>query len=106
VAGFTSWGLVQVRRRFAAGRLGADGLLVPFRSLTVPRATAAMAVIDVLRSAGIDGPDVRPDSIVAWRGATARREGASIEEVAALLGIKSLDRTLDLIGAGGEAEPG
>jgi hypothetical protein len=94
---FTDWGLVQVRRRLNDPRTAPADPLLPLRSRKVPRASASMAVIEVLRAAGIKAPDVRPISVVAWRGARAHAGGMSIEEVASLVGIRSLDRTASLI---------
>jgi hypothetical protein len=102
---FTEWGLVQIRRRLEYPGTSPEDPLVPFRSRKVPRASASMAVIEVLRRAGIKAPNVRPISVVAWRGASAYRAGASIEEVAALLGIHSLDRTASLIGLASGGRP-
>jgi hypothetical protein len=99
---FTEWGLTQVARRLRHPGIDPAEPLVPFRSRKVPRASAGMAVIEVLRAGGIAGPGVRPISVVAWRGAEAYRRGAVIEDVAALLGMRSLDRTATLIGM----EPG
>jgi hypothetical protein len=45
-----------------------------------------------------DEPGVCPNSIVAWRGASASAAGASIQQVALLLGIRSLDATASFIG--------
>lgn len=95
---FTDWGLAQIRRRLDHGAESPDDPLVPFRSRKVPRASASMTVIEVLRRAGIKVPQVRPLSVAAWRGAEAYAAGASIEEVALLLGMRSLDRTAALIG--------
>jgi integrase/recombinase XerC len=97
-ASLTGWGLVQVRRRLHRGPVGPDDPLVGFRSRKVPRASASMAVIEVMRAAGLGGSGVRPMSVVAWRGALAHADGASIEQVADLLGIASLDRTAALVG--------
>src|SRR5205085_6736330 len=47
---FTGWGLTQVRRRLRRSNTSLQDLLVPFRSRKVPRASAAMAVIEVLRA--------------------------------------------------------
>src|SRR5206468_4145161 len=95
---FTGWGLTQVKRRLRDPRVGPEDPLLPVRSRKVPRATGSMTLIEVLRAAGIKQPDVRPISIVAWRGARAYADGASISEVASLLGIGSLDQTATLIG--------
>ena len=97
---FTDWGFVQVRRRLQAHRTSPSEPLLPMRSRRVPRASASMAVIEVMRAAGIGGADLRPISVVAWRGASAYWAGSSIEEVAALLGLSSLDRTAALIERG------
>ena len=43
-------------------------------------------------------PGVRPNSIPAWRGAAELANGASIDEVAVLLGMRSLDRAATFIG--------
>jgi site-specific recombinase XerD len=99
----TDWGMAQVRRRLDHARKSPEDLLVPFRSRKVPRASASMTVIEVLRRAGIKAPDVRPISVAAWRGARAYADGSSIEELAALLGMRSLDRTAALIGLKREA---
>jgi site-specific recombinase XerD len=93
----TDWGLAQVRRRMEA-LPAMDEPLFPMRSKKVPRATASMAVIEVLRAAGIEAPEIRPISVVAWRGASAYADGTSIEDIAAMLGLRSLDRAAGLIG--------
>lgn len=106
---FTDWGLIQIRRRLQAAESAPEELLLPMRSRTVPRSTASMAVIEVLRAAGIKAADVRPVSVAAWRAAREYAGGASIEQVAVLLGIPSLDRTAALIELpqkpGGSASP-
>jgi integrase/recombinase XerC len=56
-------------------------------------------VSSTLRRAGLaEKPGVRPNSAPAWRGAKALAEGASIDEVALLLGMRSLDRAASFIG--------
>jgi hypothetical protein len=58
-----------------------------------------MAVIRTLKAAGLhDEPDVRTRSVTGWAGARALRDGATIDEVARMLGMQSLDRTAELIG--------
>jgi len=58
-----------------------------------------MAVIEVLRNAGIHGePDVRPASVVSWAGARLHQRGASIDQVARALGVRSSDRAAEMIG--------
>ena len=75
----------------------------PDRSLLMPAATSRGSVHELvastLRQAGLTKtPGVRPNSIPAWRGATELANGASIDEVAALLGMRSLDRAATFIG--------
>jgi site-specific recombinase XerD len=102
----TDWGLAQARRRVLHHDSDPDAPFVPFRSRKVPRASASMAVIEVIRAAGLSGPGVRPVSVVAWRGTQAYRAGSSIQDVAVLLGMRSLDRTAALIGVlSGQARP-
>jgi hypothetical protein len=58
-----------------------------------------------LRQAGLaTTPGVRPNSISAWRGASELVHGASIDEVAVLLGMRSLDRAATFIGFDWRAE--
>jgi integrase/recombinase XerC len=98
----TTWGIVQLRRRIA--ELDPDG---PDASLvckdtsnrTRARANAYASVRASLVRAGLgDEPDIRPNSVVAWRGASAMASGASIDQVALMLGIRSLDATAAFIG--------
>jgi hypothetical protein len=63
-------------------------------------------VASTLRQAGIaKAPGVRANSIPAWRGAKELADGASIDEVAVLLGMRSLDRTATFIGFDWRTEP-
>jgi integrase/recombinase XerC len=102
-APMTPWARLHLARRLAAGRLGAepDAPLVPWRSRSPKRPTSAatMAVVEILRRAGIHGePDVRPGSVVGWAGGRLLREGRSIDQVARALGSRSLDRAAETIG--------
>jgi site-specific recombinase XerC len=102
-APLTDWAAGQIERRLRAKHLGLkpDDRLVIWRAKTPkePRAAASMAVIETLRAAGIhDEPDVRPRSITAWAGDHALRQGATIDEVARMLGCKRLDQTAEIIG--------
>ena len=98
----TEWGLVQVARRLSAlKREGPEAPLVcsDLGNLASARANAYEAIRATLVRAGLGGePDVRPNSLVAWRGASALAAGASIDEVAHLLGIRSLDAAASFIG--------
>jgi integrase len=56
-------------------------------------------IASTLRRAGLaNKPGVRPNSVPAWRGAHELESGATIDEVARLLGMRSLDRTASFIG--------
>jgi integrase len=98
----TDWGFAQVHRALDAQRRRSspDDLLVPFRQgARAPQTSASMAVIRTLKAAGLhDEPDVRPRSVTAWAGARALRDGATIDDVARMLGMRSLDQTAALIG--------
>ena len=98
----TEWGKVALRRRIEdVGTLGPQTPLicVDTSDRTRARANAYASVRASLVRAGLgDEPGVCPNSIVAWRGASAMAAGASIGQVARLLGIRSLDATASFIG--------
>jgi integrase len=99
----TDWGVSQLRRLSSASKG------VPERCLLMPGKTSDASihefVASTLRQAGLaKTPGVRPNSIPAWRGAKELADGASINEVAALLGMRSLDRTAAFIGFDWRAE--
>jgi integrase len=98
----TKWGRVQVERRLSELRRevpDAPVLSSNTRNRTSARASAYDAIRATLERAGLGSePDVRPNSLVAWRGASALASGASIEEVARMLGIRSLDAAASFIG--------
>jgi integrase/recombinase XerC len=81
-----------------AGRSDPDTLLA-YGGSTPPggakaQATVCNALRDVLQSAGLGAEtDVRPSSLRHWVGRTAFDAGAPIEQVARLLGHRSLDAT-------------
>ena len=99
----TPWGLTQLTRRLAAleGASDPDPFLVYSGkgSTESAQASSCIAVSGALRRAGLAGePDVRPASVAAWAGAKAFAEGATIDEVARILGVRSLDRAAAIIG--------
>lgn len=94
----TDWGGDQLQR-VVMSRLKPP----PDRSLLMPGTTSRGSVHELvastLRRAGLaKTPGVRPNSIPAWRGTAELDNGASIDEVAALLGMRSLDRAAAFIG--------
>jgi integrase len=97
----SGWGRIQIERRVRALSGEPDRYLVcpAARQGRSGTASSSIAISSVLRRAGLHRePDVRPGSVVAWAGATALAGGASINEVALLLGVRSLDRAAALIG--------
>lgn len=101
-APMTDWAAAQLRRRLEDRSLASepDAVLVPWRTRNVKRPgnAATMAVIEVLRNAGVHGePDVRPASVPAWAGASLLGAGHSIVEVALALGCRSLDQAARMI---------
>lgn len=94
----TDWGMDQLRRVVVSRPESAEAgsLLMPG---TTSRASVHEFVASTLRQAGLANTSgVRPNSIPAWRGARELANGASIDEVAALLGMRSLDRAAAFIG--------
>ena len=98
----SSWGAEQLARRLR--RLAKLAALTPVvyegkGSPESAQASACVAIATVLRAAGLGSePDVRPASITAWADATVFRQGARIDEVARMLGVRSLDQAARLIG--------
>ena len=99
----TSWGEAQIRRAIVATSNGTDPgrLLIGMASSDDPdarRTAASMALAATLRAAGLTARDVKPDSIRAWAGANALAAGATIDTVARMLGVRSLDQAAAIIG--------
>ena len=97
----TEWGVAQVGRRLRA--LPSD----LSRALTYEgdgsdkskQAASCIAITDCLTRAGLGSdPAVRPASVTAWAGRKVFEETGRIDQVAARLGMRSLDRTARLIG--------
>jgi integrase len=94
----TDWGVNQLRRVLLS-----KSKPPPERSLLMAgkasRASVHEFVAATLRQAGLaKAPAVRANSVPAWRGAKELAGGASIDEVAVLLGMRSLDRAATFIG--------
>jgi integrase len=101
----TSWGIDQLERHVSAKPKPPRDhpLLLPG---TGSRSSVHEFVASTLRHAGLSRkPGVRASSIPAWRGAKELANGASIDEVAVLLGMRSLDRVAAFIGFDWRAEP-
>lgn len=99
-APLTEWGAVQLRRRVS--RLGSN----PARPLTYigegseksKQAASCIAISASLTRAGLaDDPLVRPISVAAWAGRKILERTGRIEDVAAVLGMRSLDRAARLV---------
>ncbi|MEA2579703.1 MAG: hypothetical protein QOE83_595 [Actinomycetota bacterium] len=94
----TDWGVNQLQRVMRSRSKPPPDrfLLIPG---TTSRASVHELVASTLAQAGLaETPGIRPNSIPAWRGATELASGASIDEVAVLLGMRSLDRAATFIG--------
>jgi len=98
----SAWGRQQIERRLHVLRGAApDSLLIcpAARPGVSATSSASAAIADTLRRAGLHvEPDVRPPSVAAWAGAKAFTGGAPIQDVAKMLGIRSLDRAAAFIG--------
>lgn len=100
----TDWGVKQLGRfSLSKSNPPQDSLLILGEA---SRASVHEFVASTLRQAGLaEAPGVRPNSITAWRGVRELAGGASIDEVAVLLGMRSLDRTAAFIGFDWRAQP-
>jgi integrase len=93
----SNWGVAQVHRRLEEARDADESLIVWRSPPKTLRAASSQAITETLRAVGLHGPDVRPRSIVAWAGRKALRDGAPVETVASMLGMRSLDQTADFV---------
>lgn len=95
-ASLTPWGVEHLAARLAAH---------PKLEVTQPllgsgsRGSMHELIASTLRRAGLANmAGIRPNSVPAWRGVAELANGASIDEVAVLLGMRSLDRAATFIG--------
>jgi hypothetical protein len=103
VGRLTPWGIGQLRRRLEGLTRdeGGDAVLMGEGRWDDPdegRAAATMALDAVLRTGRLKAPGVNPRSIPAWAGASALAGEASIDEVARMLGVRSLDQAATIVG--------
>jgi integrase/recombinase XerC len=97
----TDWGTVHLRRRLA---IIGDAPHAPLvyeggDRRDGGRVSTSLALLDVLRRAGLgDEPGVRPGSIAAWAGRRVLAEAGRIDEAARAMGLRSLDRTAEVVG--------
>jgi integrase len=98
----SDWGVAQIERRLHALRGAHPDSPFVCRNATAgvsATSSASTAITDTLKRAGLhQEADVRPASVAAWAGARAFAAGAPIDQVARLLGIRSLDRAAAFIG--------
>lgn len=113
-ARLTEWGSLTVARRAAelqARSAGPEALLA-YGGAAPPGGAKAQASVcnalrDVLNAAGLrTEPDVRPSSLRHWAGRVAYDDGARIEDVANLLGHRSLDAAAEDIAVDWQATTG
>lgn len=102
VGRLTDWGTTQIRRRLAAIRPeeGPDPILIGEGRWDDPdegRAAATMVLTGILRAARLSAPGVNPRSIPAWAGRQGLAQGATIDAVARMLGIRSLDQAVAMV---------
>jgi integrase/recombinase XerC len=102
-AGLTPWGRTQIERRLRAmaPEEGDNPILMGAGRWEDPdegRAAATMAIEATLRAARLSAPGVNPRSIPAWAGAAALAGGVTIDAVARLLGVRSLDQAARIVG--------
>jgi integrase len=96
----SEWGVKQLKRRIEAIRRDDVPLIYTgTRGGESAQASSSMAISDALRRAGLAAePDIGPLSVTAWAGRKVLEQHGRIEEVAARLGLRSLDRAALLIG--------
>lgn len=95
------WGVAQVGRRVRGLPSGTDQPLTyeGDGSDKSKQASSCIAITDCMTRAGLaHAPAVRPVSVTAWAGSKVFEETGRIDEVAARLGMRSLDRAARLIG--------
>jgi hypothetical protein len=91
---------LERRIRSLGDDVAADPFLIRDGRGDQPRAQNKATVVlrTVLRAAGLRTAGVNPMSIPAWAGAKVLAEGAAIEVVAKLLGLRSLDAAAVAVG--------
>jgi hypothetical protein len=99
----TRWGSAQLHRRLQAVERtdGPTPILMGEGEWDHPdegRAAATMALVGVLKAARLSGPGVNPRSIAFWAAAKAHAEGACIDAVARMLGVRRLDDAARAVG--------
>ena len=113
-ARLTPWAstILQQRVRWLLSEVGANpSTLLAYGGAAPPGAAKAQASVcnalrEVLHAAGLhEEPDVRPASLRNWVGRTAYDAGTSIEGVARLLGLRSLDAAAEDIALDWRATP-
>jgi integrase len=94
----TAWGLEALERRIAevpGARLAHGGSSVG----PAAQVSTCRAVGTVLLRAGLSGEhDVRPSSVSGWAGRRVFLRTGRIEDAAAAMGVRSLDRAARLVG--------
>jgi integrase/recombinase XerC len=98
----TEWGVAAIRRGMAEvpdGPLTYNGT----SSGAARQVSTCRAIGTVLLRAGLAAePDVRPSSVSAWAGRREFLRTGRIEDAAAVMGVRSLDRAARLVGRFGD----
>jgi integrase/recombinase XerC len=100
VVPLTDWGASQLERVVATAA-SAPGVPIVYggEGAIGRRSTLAGMLRRIYTQAGLDREsDVTTESVRAWLGRTMREQGEPIEQVARRLGMRSVDRTFQLIG--------
>jgi len=93
------WGATQLERRAKSLRDTKALIYQGDGSEESRQASCCIAIKETMIRAGLDAEsDVRPSSLVAWRGVAILEETSRIEQVARQLGIRSLDTAARFIG--------
>jgi integrase len=103
VGRLTRWGMAQLRRRLASisSEEGPDPILMGEGRWDHPDeglAAASMALTGLIRASRLSAPGLNPRSIRAWAGTKALAGGATIDAVARMLGVRSLDQAARIVG--------
>lgn len=94
----TEWGAVMIRRRLQCVAVADARLVYDGAGGEVARQAAACKLITIiLESAGLNDPDVKPESVRRWRAHAHYQSTGDLIGTARLLGSRSLDRTAEAL---------
>jgi integrase family protein with SAM-like domain len=95
----TEWGVGRLQERLKWLKSEIPVVYQGRGSAESRQASSCSAIAQTLQRVGLAGEsDLGPSSVPAWAGVRALRGGAAIDEVARMLGIRSLDRAARFVG--------